>query len=130
MIGDQRWRPYAPKAGPAGIRGVASGLCLTASSAGRGGAEVHDYGAVSFLSNYAEHATLSVEWQGRSYHLPNHTVCIVDSASGVVVWNSSDVWAHAPRPPPRQQHGGISSASKWLSFVETPGYGSRTVYGA
>jgi len=126
-INSQRWQPFTPKAGGSGIRGAVDGLCLTATTVGGGGADAHTYGG-AFLSNYDESATLDVHFGARSqpYHLPNHTVVIVDRASGAVVWNSTNVWAHAQSLPAAPQPGGVSFSASWSVFVETPGYGART----
>ena len=123
---NQRWQPYSPQSGVAGIRGTINGLCLTVASKGGGGAEAHTYGRVIFLSNYGQHS-LDVSLGSHSYHLPNRTICIVEASSKAVVWNSSDVWAHVPSPPPESaQRGGTTSAVSWSAFGETPGFGAHT----
>eukprot|EP01046_Picozoa_sp_COSAG06_P004719 COSAG06_NODE_202_length_20343_cov_59.390931_3_plen_1016_part_00 len=66
----------------------AAKACLTAAADG-GGAEVSVYGGVAFLSNMDDASDASVTFQGKHYYLQNHSVAIVKSATGEVVFNSS-----------------------------------------
>ena len=130
LMSNQRWKPYQPASGAAGIVGAAGGPCLTAATMGGGGCEVHEYGNVAFLSNYDEQKTWEVEYGGRRYLLPNHTVCILDVTSGAVLWNSTDVWAHvvleAAGSTETEAAPAASSATHgWSVFLETPGYGAK-----
>jgi hypothetical protein len=147
-----RFTPASPAAGDApGFTHTTAGnapLCLTAvASGGGGGAEAHAYGSAVFLSNFGEDAAVDVVYNGHAFHLPNHTVCLVNGTTGEVAWNSTDVWAHVP-PAARAEvdadaaraaasasgrgtGGGRAShvaaaaaGGGWSAFVETPGYGA------
>ena len=133
-LDNQRWRPYQPRSGAAGIVGATGGLCLTAATTGGGGCEVHEYGDVAFLSNFEEEKTWEVEYEGRTYLLPNRTVCILDTTSGAVLWNSTDVWAHvAPEaaagseaaPPTGAASSSSSASDGWSVFLEAAGFGAK-----
>jgi hypothetical protein len=49
------------------------------------------YGSVAFISNMEGGRSVSVQYAGLEYYLPNHTVAIVSSANGSarVLFNST-----------------------------------------
>jgi hypothetical protein len=100
-------------------------LCLTAAANGGGGAELSEYGAISFISNTAD-ADLIVTYSGRQFYMENHSVLIVNRASVTpsVLFNSSVVepvhpvaqpLPHTPLPPKTA----ALRTSEWQAFEET-----------
>ena len=95
--------------------------------------------SAAFLSNFDATAARSVTYHGRAYRLANHSVVLLDVPSGAVLWNSSDVSTHAPRPVARVGEVGevsevsdreVSAAGAWEVYTETPGFGARRREGA
>jgi len=88
--------------------------------------EVHEYGSVAFLSNYDETQTFQVTYRGMQYYFPNHTVCIIDTKTASVVWNSSAVWGRLPHRTELQQVPEGTTSAAWSAFFESPGFGAET----
>eukprot|EP00041_Stephanoeca_diplocostata_P024159 m.605106 g.605106 ORF g.605106 m.605106 type:complete len:933 (-) comp22463_c5_seq2:159-2957(-) len=114
--------------------------CLTSQAPGGKhgtGVEAHRYGSVAFLSNFQTVGEeVLVDYQGKEYHLPGHSVVFVTVASGEVLFNTSDVVDEKPSytddDDDRTVHGHVVSGTEWKNAVEwvalreTAGNGSRT----
>lgn len=89
----------------------AAKACLTAAAVDGGGAEVSVYGGVAFLSNMDDADDVAVTFHGKHYYLQNHSVAIVKTGTGEVVFNSSvlstaelpEAVAHSPASHEQQE---------------------------
>jgi hypothetical protein len=112
------------KAAEHGLVASASGLCLSASPPSATAApQAHDYGGLAFLSNPADDdgevvggPACTVSYRGRRYELPAHTVLLVDTQTGAVVYNTSDVPPAPPAQPPSE-----AVPSGWQYWQEPAG---------
>ena len=66
---------------------------MTATVAAGAGAEAMAYGSVAFISNMDGSRTARVAYGGNVFALPNHTVAIVNTSDGRVLFNSSELYA-------------------------------------
>jgi len=97
------------------------GKCLSATTVGGGGVEVHDYGAISFLSNTAARP-VEVVYLGLRFVLGSSTVAIVDKKTHKVVYNTGDAI-----DPVQQDPEEVGSAhTSWEVFQERLGYGAES----
>ena len=104
------------------------GLCLTvAKSANGAGAELAEYGAVSFLSNMGDADVLvTMPNGGAEMFMLNHSVYIVDSSTNTVLFNSSDLNGPATgRATESAEHViAATRTTEWHAYAETPGSAS------
>lgn len=87
-------------------------------------AEVHEYGSLAFLSNFAENRSESgyFDYNGASYFLSSHTVVILNVSTQEVLFNtSSPVGDETERPMVESKRFHIAG---WKSFQETVGHGA------
>ena len=63
--------------------------CLTALGAKAGGTEYHEYGDIAFLSNKDDTHSFKVTYKGKPYTLSNHSVSIVNGATGEVLFSTA-----------------------------------------
>jgi hypothetical protein len=96
-------------------------FCLSGTSLDSGGIELNEYGKLSFLSN-TRAETLNVTYNGMPYVLAGMSVALIDVASGKILSNTGDAVEPTKREPVQT---GVSVASSWEVFHETPGYGAN-----
>eukprot|EP00730_Choanoeca_flexa_P008508 TRINITY_DN12498_c0_g2_i8.p1 TRINITY_DN12498_c0_g2~~TRINITY_DN12498_c0_g2_i8.p1 ORF type:complete len:877 (+),score=175.89 TRINITY_DN12498_c0_g2_i8:2-2632(+) len=98
-----------------------SGSCLAVTNLT--GAEAHVYGSVVFLSNYDSVTSVSVEYNGQTFFLANHSLLIYDTKAKRVLFNTSAITTTTEKLGRDQTR---VSSEDWEYFTEPVGHGARS----